>query len=203
MRFAQIVVDLSGGNLFLMLCFIMLACIVLGMGLPSTAAYVIAATVGAPALLKAGIPALGAHLFVFYFAIISFITPPVAIASYAAAGLAGSDSTKTGYIAFRLGIAGFIIPFLYVYHPGLLILGTDTWTTVYALLLAVSSVVLLALSLEGWAGVKLGLVERLVAALAAALLAATNLAMNGVGAIIGIAILVVLRLRYLRSIKTA
>ena len=77
-RFTQIVVELSGGRLFPMLLLIMVACIVLGMGLPSTAAYVIAAAVGAPALLNAGIPALGANLFVFYFAIISFITPPVA-----------------------------------------------------------------------------------------------------------------------------
>jgi len=198
-RFAQIVVELSGGRLFPMLCLVMLACIVLGMGLPSTAAYVIAAAVGAPALLKAGIPALGANLFVFYFAIISFITPPVAIASYAAAGLAGADANKTGLLAFKLGIAGFIIPFLYVYHPGLLILGTGTGETLYALALALAAVVLIALALEGWAGTRLGLVERLAAALAAALLATTIPVLNAAGFAVGAGLGALVWLRFRRE----
>ena len=198
-RFAQIVVELSGGRLFPMLCLVMLACIVLGMGLPSTAAYVIAAAVGAPALLKAGIPPLGANLFVFYFAIISFITPPVAIASYAAAGLAGADANKTGLLAFKLGIAGFIIPFLYVYHPGLLILGTGTGETLYDLALALGAVVLIALALEGWAGTRLGSVERLAAALAAALLVTTVPVLNAAGFAVGAGLGALAWLRFRRE----
>ena len=197
-RFAQIVVELSGGMLFPMLAMIMLACIVLGMGLPSTAAYVIAAAVGAPALLNAGIPALGANLFVFYFAIISFITPPVALASYAAAGLADANSSKTGYLAFRLGIAGFIIPFLYIYHPGLLILGTGAGETMYALLLAVSAVVLIAAALEGWAGVPLSVPDRLLAAAAAVLLVTTDIRANLAGLAMGAVLAVLLCLRRAR-----
>jgi TRAP transporter 4TM/12TM fusion protein len=197
-RFAQIVVELSGGRLFPMLALIMLACIVLGMGLPSTAAYVIAAAVGAPALLSAGVPALGANLFVFYFAIISFITPPVAIASYAAAGLAGANSTKTGYLAFKLGIAGFIIPFLYVYHPGLLILGTGTWATLYDLALAAGAVVFIAAAFEGWMGVKLHWLERAILAAAAILLITTNVGANIAGFVIGAAGLAEIRARFVR-----
>lgn len=154
-RFAQIVFQLSQGNLFLMLFMTMIACIILGMGLPSTAAYVIAATVAAPALLAAGIDPLASNLFVFYFAIISFITPPVAMAAYAASGIAESDSMKTGVQAFKLGIAGFIIPFLFIYYPGLLTVNTSFTETLYALLIALSSVLLIAAAFEGWAWIHL------------------------------------------------
>lgn len=198
-RFAQIVVELSGGHLLPMLMLIMLACIVLGMGLPSTAAYVIAAAVGAPALLSAGVPALGANLFVFYFAIISFITPPVAIASYAAAGLAGANSTKTGYLAFKLGIAGFIIPFLYVYHPGLLILGTGTWETIYDLALAAGAIVFIAAAFEGWMGLALHRLERAMLAAAAVLLITTNAGVNIAGFALGALVLGEIRIRVVRS----
>lgn len=160
-RFAQIVFQLANGNLFLMLSMTMVACIILGMGLPSTAAYVIAATVAAPALLQAGISMLASNLFVFYFAIISFITPPVAMAAYAASGIAESDSMKTGVKAFQLGIAGFIIPFLFIYYPGLLIVGTSVGETLYAMVIAVCAVVLMAASFEGWVGFNLSLYHRL------------------------------------------
>jgi TRAP-type uncharacterized transport system fused permease subunit len=161
-RFAQIVFQLSGGNLFLMLFMTMIACIILGMGLPSTAAYVIAATVAAPALLAAGISPIASNLFVFYFAIISFITPPVAMAAYAASGIAESDSMKTGVQAFKLGIAGFIIPFLFIYYPGLLIVGTSSIETIYALIIALCSVLLIAASFEGWVGVHINPILRII-----------------------------------------
>jgi TRAP transporter 4TM/12TM fusion protein len=154
-RFAQIVFQLSRGNIFLMLFMSMIACIILGMGLPSTAAYVIAATVAAPALLNVGIPTIASNLFVFYFAIVSFITPPVAMAAYAASGIADSDSMTTGLQAFKLGIAGFIIPFLFIYYPGLLIIDTSFAETIYALVIGLSSVLLIAASFEGWAWIPL------------------------------------------------
>lgn len=183
-KFAQIVVDLSHGNLFAMLSMIMVACIVLGMGLPSTAAYVIAAAVGAPALLNSGVPALGANLFVFYFAIISFITPPVALAAYAAAGLANANATKTGFLAFRLGISGFIIPFFFIYHPGLLILGTGTWETIYALILASGAIVSIAAAFEGWVGFPLKWIERVILVITTILLISTSLVLNVTGLIL-------------------
>ena len=169
-RFAQIVFQLANGNLFLMLVMTMVACIILGMGLPSTAAYVIAATVAAPALLQAGVSILASNLFVFYFAIISFITPPVAMAAYAASGIAESDSMKTGVKAFQLGIAGFIIPFLFIYYPGLLIVGTSVGETLYALLISICAVLLMAASFEGWVGFKLSIYHRLYMFTAACIL---------------------------------
>lgn len=173
-RFAQIVFQLANGNIFFMLCMTMVACIILGMGLPSTAAYVIAATVAAPALLQAGISVLASNLFVFYFAIISFITPPVAMAAYAASGLAESDSMKTGLKAFQLGIAGFIIPFLFIYYPGLLIVGTSFWQTVHASVVAVCAVFLMAASFEGWCLIPLKAYHRIGLFLIAAMLVFPN-----------------------------
>lgn len=206
-RFAQIVFELSGGNLFLMLVMTMVACIILGMGLPSTAAYVIAATVAAPALLNAGISPLASNLFVFYFAIISFITPPVAMAAYAASGIAESDSMKTGVKAFRLGIAGFIIPFLFMYYPGLLLVGTTFMESVYAILVALCAVALMAASFEGWCGFPLKMYERVIMfAFAGVLLIPTPIAdVIGVLGFLLIVFWIVFRIQKLRdpAIKVA
>ncbi len=194
-RFAQIVFNVSNGNIFLMLFMAMIACIILGMGLPSTAAYVIASTVAAPALLQANISLLAAHLFVFYFAIISFITPPVAIAAYAASGIADSDSMKTGIQAFKLGIAGFIIPFLFIYYPGLLIFGTSFTSTLHAIIIALSAVVLMAISIEGWLKFKLEKIVRIGCFLIAATLLYPHIITNLIGLLATIAMLTYLLLR--------
>lgn len=196
-RFAQIVFDLSGGKIFLMLLMSMVACIILGMGLPSTAAYVIAATVAAPALTKAGISVMASNLFVFYFAIISFITPPVAIAAYAAAGLAESDTMKTGLQAFLLGIAGFVIPFLFVYHPGILILGTSAVATLWACLVSLCSVVMMAVCVEGWWGKNLRPSTRLVCFLAATL----SIIPNSITGASGVALALILVLSFSLRLK--
>ncbi len=188
-RFAQIVFDVSNGNLFLMLLMTMIACIILGMGLPSTAAYVIAATVAAPALLKAGISPIASNLFVFYFAIISFITPPVAMSAYAASGIADSDAMKTGVQAFKLGIAGFIIPFMFVYYPGLLIVDTSFLASISSLIIALLAVVMIAISFEGWLGKNLGLPIRLLLASVAIIMIIPNIVFNIVGIVISVALL--------------
>lgn len=135
-KFTTIVFRVSGGNMLGMLLMIMIACIIMGMGLPSTAAYIIAASIGAPALVQAGIPLIAAHLFVFYFAIMSFITPPVAMSAYAASGIAKSNNGKTGLLAFMLGLAGFIIPFIYVYRPALLLVDTGVMESIWTVLVA-------------------------------------------------------------------
>ncbi len=148
-RFTQMIISLSGGHLFPALLLTMVACIILGMGLPTTAAYIITSVLAVPALTSMGVHLMAAHLFILYFAIISFITPPVAISAFAASGIAGSDSMKTGFIAFRIGIAGFIVPFMFVYGPSLIIIGS-WWVIVINTLKAILGVVLLAGSLEGW-----------------------------------------------------
>ena len=120
-------------------------CVIFGMGLPSLPAYILVATFGAPALVQAGVPVLAAHLFVMYFAISSGITPPVCLVAYAGAAIADAPPMKTGFTAFKLGIAAFIVPFIFIFEPALLLMGD--WATI---LQAVFTAVCLASSMQGW-----------------------------------------------------
>ena len=148
-RFSNMVLAIAGESRFLALVFAMLIALVLGMGMPTTAAYAVAASVIAPGLAQLGIPPLTAHLFIFYYAVISAITPPVALASFAAAGMANADPWKTSFIALKLGLATFIVPFMFVYGPELLFKGT--WLDIIGTLVSASfGVFLLASSTEGW-----------------------------------------------------
>ena len=126
--FTQFVVHLSQDTLLLALILTMLAGIVLGMGMPTTPAYIIMTALLVPALIKLGVITPAAHMFAFYFAILSAITPPVALAVYAAAGIAKSDLWKSGLAAVKIGAAGFIVPFMFVYEPALLMIGD--WPTI-------------------------------------------------------------------------
>lgn len=148
-RFTHFIISFSGGSLLIALILTMVACLILGMALPTTAAYIITAILVAPALTQLGIPVLAAHLFVFYFAIISFITPPVAISAYAASGISGEDPMKTGFMAFKLGIVGFIVPFMFVYGPSLILIGS-LYLTLINSITALIGVYCLASSFEGW-----------------------------------------------------
>ena len=119
------IVPLAQDNLFLALCLLMLSSIVLGMGLPSAVCYLLLATLVGPALGNLGVPPLAAHLFIFYFGLMSMVTPPVALAAYTAASIAGSSIMRTAFAAFRFSLAGFALPFLFVYRPELLMLSAD------------------------------------------------------------------------------
>lgn len=136
LKFAAGLIDLSGGVSLISLLLTMLACLMLGMGVPTTANYVITATIAAPILVKLGFSLLASHMFVFYFGILADITPPVALASYAASGIADSKPLKTGVESTRIAIAAFLIPFIFVYSPQMLLENT-AWTG--ALLIVVSS----------------------------------------------------------------
>ncbi|WP_084783389.1 TRAP transporter permease [Bacillus dakarensis] len=118
------IASLGAGSLFLTLFFTMIASMVLGMGLPSIPAYIITATMAAPALAEFGIPILVAHMFVFYFGIFANITPPVALAAFAGAGISGGDPMRTGFTSLRLSVAGFLIPYLFVYNPAMMMIDT-------------------------------------------------------------------------------
>lgn len=144
-----------------MLLMIMLACIVLGMGLPSTAAYIIAASIGAPALIQAGIPELAAHLFVFYFAIISSLRPrlPCRPMRPPASPKAGRAN---GWLAFMLGLPGFIIPYIYAYRPSLLLVGASPLDAVWVVFGSTVAVVLMSVAVIGWLRRKLNVLERLL-----------------------------------------
>ena len=149
LKFTSLILFIAGDSLAPALIFTMIAGIILGMGLPTTAAYIVQAALLIPALIKLGVPVIAAHLFVFYFAIISAITPPVAMAVYAAAGISGSNIWKTGISALKIGATGFIVPFMFVYGPSLLIIGKPV-SIVTTILSASIGVVLLSAGLMGW-----------------------------------------------------
>jgi TRAP transporter 4TM/12TM fusion protein len=147
--FTQYVVHLSQSYLLLALFFTMIAGIVLGMGMPTTPAYIIMTALLVPAIVKFGVPVPAAHMFAFYFAILSAITPPVALAVYAAAGLAKSDLWITGWAAVRIAATSFIVPFMFVYAPELLMIG-DWPQVAWASVSAAIGVILFAAGLHGY-----------------------------------------------------
>jgi TRAP transporter 4TM/12TM fusion protein len=148
-RFATMLLDVAGTSTFLAMMFAMVVAIILGMGVPTTAAYAIAGAVVAPGLIRIGVPALTAHMFIFYFAILSAITPPVALASFAAASMARADMWKTSVIALKLGLATFIVPYMFWISPALLAQG-GLLEIAQAFLTASLGVYLLACGTEGW-----------------------------------------------------
>ncbi|WP_276819227.1 TRAP transporter permease [Mailhella massiliensis] len=147
--FISAITDLAGNNLFLLMVMLTLTSIVLGMGVPTTPAYVIVATLGAPALIKAGVPALASHMFVFYYAILSVITPPVCMAAFAGASIAEANAMRTGLLSSKLGIVAFIIPFMFVYEPALLLSGSLPETSL-ACVSAIIGVIALAGGMQQW-----------------------------------------------------
>ena len=148
-RFSNLLLDLAGVSQLLALFFAMCIAILLGMGMPTTAAYAVAAAVVAPGLVNLGIPLLTAHFFVFYFAVVSAITPPVALASYAAAGISGGNPMETSVASFKIGLSAFIVPFMFFYNGALLMDGT--WLEVIrAGVTATFGVFLLSAGIQGW-----------------------------------------------------
>jgi TRAP transporter 4TM/12TM fusion protein len=123
LKFTNLIVTIAAGRLWVGLILTMIASLILGMGLTATAVYITVAALVIPAIVNMGVEPIAAHLFAFYFGIISAITPPVCLAAFAAAGIAAANPMRTGYIACRLGIATYILPFVFVYAPGLLVVG--------------------------------------------------------------------------------
>jgi TRAP transporter 4TM/12TM fusion protein len=161
LRFTTIIVQLAGGKLFLCLTLVAIATLILGMGLPITAAYLTAATLSVPALKALGVAELPAHMFIFYYAALSAITPPVALASYAAAGVAGANFWSTGMQACRYGIVGFFVPYLFVYRDALLILGAEPFQIVYAIVTGLLGILALGLALVGYFKGPIGWLSRI------------------------------------------
>ncbi|MGL6213945.1 TRAP transporter permease, partial [Billgrantia desiderata] len=148
-RFASMLLGIADASHLLALFFAMCISILLGMGMPTTAAYAVAASVVAPGLQQIGIPPLVAHFFVFYYAVLSAITPPVALAGYAAAAISGTDPLKTAMTSFKFGLAAFIVPFMFFYSPALLMDGT--WMQILRVALTAGvGIYLLAASVQGW-----------------------------------------------------
>ncbi len=144
------IANFTGGYLFVAALLVMIMSIILGMGVPGVAAYVIVAAVGAPILTNAGVEPLAAHMFILFFASLSNITPPVALASYIAAGIAQEDETKVSLTAVKVGLIGFIMPFIFIYNPRLLMDPNDLGASLLPALTALSAVVLMTAALQGW-----------------------------------------------------
>ncbi len=163
LKMAGGLIDLSNGILFFTLFFTMVASIILGMGSPTTANYVITATIAAPALLALDIPELSAHMFVFYFGIIADITPPVALAAFAAAGVSGGEPLRTGVNSAKLAIAAFIIPYIFVYSPELMMIDTTWDQTLWIVFTSVLGMIAIGAAMIGYWMRKTHWVERIVA----------------------------------------
>lgn len=184
LRMSELIITLSGGNLFGALILTALGSIVLGMGLPTTAAYVVLAALGAPALVQLGVPLLAAHLFIFYYGCISNVTPPVSLAAFAAAGISGAPPIRTALFAAMLAGAGFIVPFMFVYGTELLMIGSPV-DILLASVTALIGVTTLAAGGVGYARTQLRGWERGIALLSAALLVYPGL-LSDVAGLIGV-----------------
>ncbi|TVQ34440.1 MAG: TRAP transporter permease [Geminicoccaceae bacterium] len=196
LRFSSLLLALAEQSQLLAMIFAMGISILLGMGMPTTAAYAVAASVVAPGLIQLGVPVLTAHFFVFYFAVMSAITPPVALAAYAAAGISGSKPMATSVAAFKVGLAAFIVPFMFFYSPALLMQGSAL-QVLQVLLTAGLGVYFLAAAVQGWLLARLNLVERPLVLVAALSMIAGGWMTDLVG--LGLGALVVLNQRRLRA----
>ncbi len=155
-------VPVAQNSMFLALFLTMICCIVLGMGVPTTANYVIMATITAPILIKMGIPALAAHMFVFYFGIVADITPPVALAAYAGSAIAKSNPLKTGVTATRLAIAAFVIPYMFAYNPKMLFIDAGMFDIVSIIITSFIGIYAVAAGMEGHMFLKLPWWQRIM-----------------------------------------
>ena len=162
LKLASGLLDLSGGLLLPSMFLTMITAIILGMGVPTTANYVITSTIAAPALLQLGVPILAAHMFVFYFGIIADVTPPVALAAYAGAGISGGNALKTGVNASKLAIAAFIIPYMFVLSPELLLMGDLDLALILSIVTALIGMIALSSSLIGYLASNMKFFERLI-----------------------------------------
>ncbi|MBN1332286.1 MAG: TRAP transporter permease [Synergistales bacterium] len=163
LRIASAIVAIAGGMLLPSLLLTMVACILLGAGLPTTANFIVTSTMCAPALFKLNVPPMAAYMFVLYFGIAADLSPPVALAAYAGAGIAGDDPMKTGATAVKLALAGFLVPYIYVYNPMLVLVGFKPLPFALALVTAILGVFLLGMSSIGFYKAKMALWQRALA----------------------------------------
>lgn len=198
LKFSSLIIDLSMGYLLLALPLTAIACLALGMGVPTTASYIIISSLAVPALINYGVVAIAAHMFIFYYATRADVTPPVALAAYAGAGIAGANPSTTGYTAFWLGMAGYIVPFMFIYGPELMLIGKPIhilWATCTAIL----GILFLAAAVQRCMYQKTRWYETLLFFAAALLLIKPGLTTDILGFVFGGSALVSQRLRKKRG----
>jgi TRAP transporter 4TM/12TM fusion protein len=180
-KFSELVVAFAADNLFLALFFAMLCCVMLGMGMPALAAYALVAVIIAPAVVKLGIPAIAAHMFVFHFAITSGITPPVAMVAYTAAGLANGNPIKTALTTVQIAFAAFIVPYMFIYGLPLLMIGT-VWEILGTTLISIIGITAIAMASMGYSIFKkLNPFERILIFASGVLLVKVGLITDAIG----------------------
>jgi len=176
-------IALAGGNFLIVLFLVMIACIVMGMGLPTTANYVVTSTVAAPILYNNfDVPIIAAHFFVLFFGVLSEVTPPVCLAAYAGAGLANANPMVTGFTALKIAIAGFLVPYVLIFEPAMLLEGPVT-DLLPALVTVILGMIGVAAGLAGHYLVDTNLLERVVLIVSGILLIIPDLMVSGIGAI--------------------
>lgn len=199
LRLASGLIDAAGGMLLPAMFFTMITAIVLGMGVPTTANYVITSTIAAPALVQMGVPILAAHMFVFYFGIIADVTPPVALAAYAGAGISGGNPLKTGVHASKLAVAAFIIPYIFVLSPVILMVDATPFALVTATLTALVGMIAVSSALCGFLADDCKLYERVLLIMAGLLMIKPGSTTDMIGLVLFAAILVIQNLRKKRK----
>ena len=195
-KFINVITSIAENNLIIMMVLLMLTCIVLGMGVPTTPAYIIVATLGAPVLIKMGVPVIAAHMFVFYYAILSVVTPPVCLAAFSGASIAEANAMKTGFTSMRLAIVAFIVPFFFVLQPELLLIG-DTMNIAQTCITSLVAMYALGGGMQGWLLTNTNLVERtvLIVSGVAMLYPGTLTDLIGVGLLVAVIILQFTRMK--------
>lgn len=182
------IIAVSNNQLIIALVLTMLCCIVLGMGVPTTANYCIMAATCAPILIRMGVPALAAHFFVFYFGIVADITPPVALAAYAGSAIAKSNPMKTAFNASRLAIAVFIVPYVFCYSPALLMIDTSPWEVVGIAVTSLIGIFGVSAGLEGFMKREMAILIRIISIAAGVLLIIPSLLTDIIGAVLIVAV---------------
>lgn len=190
LNMANAIIQLGGTSIIATLVLTMITCMILGMGLPSIPSYLITATIAAPALVKLGVPVVAAHLFVFYFAMFANLTPPVALAAFAAAGLSGGDPMKTGFTSVKLALAGFIVPYMFVFNNELLMLNTTLPVAIRVAATSVIGVAMIGIAVEGYLRKEVPVLLRIAAFAGALLLITADVTQDMIGFAILIAVLV-------------
>ncbi|MXR30905.1 TRAP transporter permease [Pseudomonas sp. PICF6] len=183
--FAGYILAIGKDNLLLSLILTMLTCLVLGMGIPTIPNYIITSSIAAPALLELGVPLIVSHMFVFYFGILADLTPPVALACFAAAPIARETGLKISFWAVRIALAGFVIPFMAVYNPALMLQGDSLWMTAYMLIKTMLAVGLWGMASTGYLQQKMPIWERLMCFAAGALLVVALPLTDEIGFVVG------------------
>ncbi|MDQ0257078.1 TRAP transporter 4TM/12TM fusion protein [Evansella vedderi] len=188
LRLSSILINLAGENLFLLLLLTMVVSIIMGLGLPPVASYIILSVFAAPAMIQLGVSAMAAHMFIFFYATLAHITPPVAVTVFAASGLANSSPTKTSIITLRLGLVAFIVPYLFVYGPQLLFEG-PLLNVLYAAFTSIIGVFVLSVALEGFLKSHIKLLARLLMLTSAVLMMHVDYVTDIIGVVIATFIL--------------